>query len=378
MKETNNKAPQKFWKLLDKIAPNSSKSISTNNIKMSNRFSHFKSILNTKDKIDIPSINDGVGPLDFQFIMEELAAATVILKAGKCPGLDNIINEMILCTFNSYPCIILSLFNKIFATGCPIPSWYIAIITPIFKKGSPNDPENYRGISFLSCLAKFFYTVINNRLTIYCNDKNILSPSQLGFIPGNRTTDAHIILHNLICKYCHYGGKKLYACFIDFSKAFDTVPRDILFKKLISYGITGKFLKTMSYLYSNDKACINSGGRRSGKFGINQRVRRGCVLRPLLFNIFIADLPLKLNAERNIVIHDAQYTNCLLWADDVVLSSDNEEDLKSLLQHLHEYCTKSKLTINHDKSKCMIFNKTGRLIRTPFFLGGKRLENVRS
>ena len=53
---------------------------------MSNWASHFKSILNIKDKIDIPAINDSVGPLDYQFTMEELAAATVILKAGKCPG----------------------------------------------------------------------------------------------------------------------------------------------------------------------------------------------------------------------------------------------------------------------------------------------------
>ena len=104
-------------------------------------------------------------------------------------------NEMILCTFNSYPCIILLLFNKIFATGCPIPSWYIAIITPIFKKGSPNDPENYRGISLLSCLAKFFYTVINNRLTTYCNVKNILSPSLLGFY--TRQLDNRCSSHSL-------------------------------------------------------------------------------------------------------------------------------------------------------------------------------------
>ena len=134
----------------------------------------------------------------------------------------------------------------------------------------------------------------------------------------------------------------------------------------------------MSNLYNNDKACIKSGGRLSGEFEINQWVRQGCVLSPLLFNIIITDLLLKLNAESNIVIHDVHYTNCLLWADDVVLFSDNEEELRSLLQHLHEYCTESKLVINHDKSKCMIFNKTGRLIRSPFFLGGKRLENVRS
>ena len=160
MKENSNRAPQKFWKLLHKIAPNSSKSISPNNIKMSNWVSHFNSILYTKDKIDIPVINDSVRPLDFQFTMEELAEATVILKAGKCLGLDNITNEMILCSFNSYPFIILLLFNKIFSTGCPIPSWYIAIITPIFKKGSLNDPENYRGIYLLSYLAKYVMTKI--------------------------------------------------------------------------------------------------------------------------------------------------------------------------------------------------------------------------
>ena len=163
---------------------------------MSNWVSHLKSILNTKDKIDIPAINDSVGSLDYQFSLEELAAATVILKAEKRPGLDNITNEMILYTFNSYPCIILLLFNKIFSTRCPFPSCYIAIITPIFKKGSPNDPENYRGISLLPCLAKKIYTVMNTK---YCNDKNILSPSQLGFIPGNRTTDAqsHSLQFNL-------------------------------------------------------------------------------------------------------------------------------------------------------------------------------------
>ena len=70
------------------------------------------------------------------------------------------------------------------------------------------------------------------------------------------------------------------------------------------------------------------------------------------------------------VIHDVQYTNCLLWADDVVLFSDNEAELKSLLQHLYEYCTESKVNSPQTMTspQCMVFNKTGRLIRTPFFL----------
>ena len=117
---------------------------------------------------------------------------------------------------------------------------------------------------------------------------NILSRSQLVFLPGNRTADNHLIPYDLIRKYCHNNRKKPYGCFIDFSKSFDTIPRDILFKKLIAYGITGICLKAISNLYN--KACVRIEGKISDEFDINQGVRQGCVLSPLLFNIFIADL----------------------------------------------------------------------------------------
>ena len=285
---------------------------------------------------------------------------------------------MIICIYNIYPNLLLSLFNRILDTGCSIPTWYTAVIVPIFKKGDPNNPNNYRGISLLSCLAKLFYSLLNNRLAKYCTANDILSPSQLGFLPGNRTTDAHIIIYNLIRKYCHNNGKKLYGCFVDFSKAFDTIPRDILFKKLISYGITGKFLKAINNLYTNDQACIKIGDKLSDVFNVSQGVRQGCVLSPLLFNIFIADLPMLLRTENKIVIHEDQEVNCLLWADDLVMFCDSEEGLQSLLQKLYLYCNENELSINHEKSKCMIFNKTGRLMRNVFYLGDQKLENVRS
>ena len=75
-----------------------------------------------------------------------------------------------------------------------------------------------------------------------------LSPSQLGFLAGNRTSDAHIILYNLINDYCHKRGLKLYGCFVDFSKAFDSIPRDKMFKKLLDIGITGKFYNIIKFI----------------------------------------------------------------------------------------------------------------------------------
>ena len=110
----------------------------------------------------------------------------------------------------------------------------------------------------MSCLAKLFYTLLNNRLLKYCRGYDILSPGQLGLFSGNRTTDAHI------------NGKKHYGRFVDFSKAFHTIRRDTLFNKFIAYGITGKFLKTISDLYSNDKACINIKDKICDVFEIHQ------------------------------------------------------------------------------------------------------------
>ena len=91
----------------------------------------------------------------------------------------------------------------------------------------------------------------------------IIKPNQLGFLPGNRASDAHLILHNLIDRYCHTKKQNLYGCFVDFSKAFDNIPRDKLLKKLLNYGITGRVFDTIKHLYEDDKTFIKIGGSLS-------------------------------------------------------------------------------------------------------------------
>ena len=95
------------------------------------------------------------------------------------------------------------------------------------------DPGNYRGISVLSCLGKLYSSVLNQRLLKYVIENKILNKAQLGFVGGNRTSDAHIILYNLLQSQCHARGANVYSCFIDFKKAFDSIPRDKLFEKSI-------------------------------------------------------------------------------------------------------------------------------------------------
>ena len=190
-------------------------------------------------KTKLPKNTVKNGRLDFIFTKEEIELATYVLRRGKSPGLDNISYEMISCLFNTKPEIIVKLFNQILKNPANIEKWNTSMIFPIHKSGDKSNPDNYRGISLSSCFLKFFCAVLNQRLLDFVLAKNILSSSQLGFVPGNRTSDALLILHNLIDYYCHKMKRYLYGCFVDFSKAFDTIPRQNLFQKLLDLNICG-------------------------------------------------------------------------------------------------------------------------------------------
>ena len=198
---------------------------------------YFKTIFASKTQIDIPDDNNEIGQLDYNITLDELKKASGILKPGKALGIDNISNEMIQSLLECHPEIILLLFNSIIESNEIIPELVIGAIVPMHKKGLKSEPSNYRGVTLMSCLGKLFISILNHRLLQFTIQKQILSDSQLGFLVGNRTSDAHIIINNMIRKYCHKNNTKIFSCFIDFSKAFDTIPRDILFKKLLSHGI---------------------------------------------------------------------------------------------------------------------------------------------
>ena len=168
---------------------------------------------------------------------------------------------------------------------------HMSLLTPVHKKGSKTNTEFYRGVSLISSISKLYAAILNKRLLNFVTENKILSEAQLGFIPGNRTSDAHIIIHNLIRRYCHNRKKMLYSCFVDFKKAFDSIPRDKLFEKLKRYGVKGKFFNSIKNMYINDSCKIKIDGCLSEEIKPNQGVRQGCVLSPLLFNIFMADFP---------------------------------------------------------------------------------------
>ena len=235
---------------------------------------HFKELLQAdENKINLNEETlptTGVGDIDFPITQEELSVASKILKAGKGNGIDTIRNEMIAPLVETYPTLILRAFNDIVVNNEPIcQDWLHSLITAIHKKGSKDDPGNYRGISLMSCLGKLFLTIINNRLVKYSLENGLLSVGQLKSVIGNRTSDPHVILHNLIQEYCHKKKTRIFGCFVDFSKAFDKVPRDILLQKIQNKGINGKIFDIIKSLYMEDTASVKIERKFSKPFERN-------------------------------------------------------------------------------------------------------------
>ena len=372
----NSGTQKEFWNIFRKISPRTKKDVIQPSLKKF--FDHFQNLSNSSRAQDFPSESTGSGPLDFEIGLEELEECCKKLRLGKANGYDDSCNEMVISLVRTYPNVLLSLFNKILQSSEVIPDWALGMIVPLHKDGPRLDTSNYRGITLMSCLGKLFLSILNNRLGIFAKEHRLLSPSQLGFVAGNRCSDAHIIIYNLIKNKCHSQNSKIFSCFVDFKKAFDSVPRDLLLKKILGMGITGKFFNILRNIYTTDKACVKIGQTRSDFFGLNIGVRQGCILSPLLFNLFISDLAKKFDTMEGKLQLGSISLNSLFWADDLVLFAETKEDLERLLKTLEEFCKENELTINTKKTKCMIFNKTGRLMRRPFFLDGVKLEMVRS
>ena len=369
---------KKFWDSL-KSLNNEKEPDYVSCISHNSWMNHFEKIRRADEEPVYPADDLHEGPLDYEITEEELDDASGVLKNGKKCGIDMISYEMLKCIREFNPNLLLKVLNYVLHNTATAYEWFVSIIAPIHKKGPKMDPDNYRGISLISCLYKLLTAILNKRIAYFCLENGILDEAQLGFVMGNRCSDAHFILHNLTKDYCHIRGEKLYTCFVDFSKAFDCIPRDTLFERLRSKGITGKVFNLIKKIYMNEKCRIKIGGTLSDAFDANQGVRQGCILSPLLFNIFLSDLPKILNKQENnpAMIGPEKKVSCILWADDLVMISESKEGLTNMLQDLASFSSSNGLKINVEKTKCMIFNKTGRHIRCNIKCNDMMITSVR-
>ena len=150
------------------------------------------------------------------------------LRGNKCPGPDNILNEFLKYSPKYILELYTDIFNVILKCGVVPQQWCIGYIRPLCKnKGDPNDPNNYRGITITSGLGRLFTTLINSRLGKFVEDMELIGPEQAGFRSGYSTVD-HIFVLNYLIDFYLFCKKRLYASFIEYKKAFDSIQRQQL------------------------------------------------------------------------------------------------------------------------------------------------------
>ena len=145
-----------------------------------------------------------------------------------------------------------------------------------------------------------------------------------------------------------------------------------LFEKLINHNITGKFYECIENLYSEDLSCIRIEHMLISTSKNTRGVEQGCIPSPLLFNMFLVDLSGTLQKCTNLPkINNTETLSCIIWADDLLLLSETEGGLNTMLEKLFHYSE-----VNVEKTKCMIFNKTERHLRRAFLFGNTKIDTT--
>ena len=278
-------------------------------------------------------------------------------KRGKAAGHDGLSADLLK---DAAPALLeeyVHLFNLMLA-GDIHDALSMGLITAVHKGGDICDMTNYRSITVTPPLKKVFDSVLECRLTAWTEGHGLRAVTQAGFRPDQRTGDQHYVLHTLQDKYCRAGGQ-LHCCFVDFRKAFDTVPRDVLWAVLSSIGVGGRFLACLQAMYSKDCAAVKTGEGLSEPFRCHQGVQQGSPLSPALFGIFVDALErlMQGNTGCNVPKLSGHPIPLLLYADDLVLISRTASGLQRLLNTLHQFSTYRRLQVSIKKTEVLVFQQ---------------------
>jgi len=217
--------------------------------------------------------------------------------------------------------------------------------------------DNYRGIAVGSAVGKVFSLVLHARLNGWAEDQGLRATGQAGFREGKCTNNHIFVLKHLIDR-CQ-GSDRVYACFIDFRKAYDLVRRDLLLQCLADMGLHGSMLSCLVSMYWSTPMLVKNGSEVGGQVDSNIGVKQGDPLSPLLFGLFIdrVEAWLRDKASQCGVELGGALLRVLLYADDLTLLARSPADLQTLLDALSEFCSANCLYVNVAKSAVMVFGR---------------------
>ena len=253
--------------------------------------------------------------------------------------------------------------------------WKRTKIVPLFKKGDKSDPKNYRPVAIVPILSKVLERVIFNQLSTYLEINNLIHPNHHAYRKNHNTTTALVQMYDGWLKAL---DDSLFTgiCLLDMSAAFDTVNHELLLKKLKLYGLNDAAIKWIDSYLSSRFQCVAIEGCLSKIIQVNSGVPQGSILGPLLYTLFINELPEVIRGEResegsSISAYHANDNGCsaCCYADDTTLScsakTSDELTLKLSLKYdkIATFMRDNKLKLNDEKLHLMVLDTCSSKMR---------------
>ena len=300
-----------------------------------------------------PHVNHKNHISEIVFSPDMVLEAIKKLKPSSSYGPDKVPNLILKRCANELSGPLATLFNFSFQESVLPNSWKSAHVRPLFKNnGDPSDCSNYRPISLTSCICKVMEKIVKSEIVNFCEANHIFPVEQHGFREKYSTVTQILKFCNQITKTVDAKNvRQVDAIYLDFQKAFDKVSHPKLLAKLGNLGISGKlFLWIKSFIIDRSQK-VRFENAFSDEKRVSSGVPQGTVLAPLLFILFLHDIP-----------ETCKFGSLKLFADDITMFSEikctsDKLKLQSDLDSLVDYTKKWQLSLSIEKCHSMNFGK---------------------
>ena len=298
-------------------------------------------------------------------------------NVNKSCGPDKLHPHLLQKTARTISVPLKIIFEKSLNDGeCP-DDWRTANVTPIHKKGDRTDPSNYRPVSLTSQVCKVLETVVRERIVRHMRENRLFSDTQHGFREGRSC------LTNLLETLEHWTkildeGDCTDVAYLDFRKAFDLVSHKHLLYKMSKYGISGQVLGWVKAFLRDRNQRVVIRGLSSEACSVTSGVPQGSVLGPVLFLIFINDLPLEVLSPLSLFADDSKiFTRIVTNKKNTKWTGfDGQGALQRDLTKVQKWAEKWKMEFNIGKCKIMHIGKKNP--KNVYVMGGTELETTRA
>ncbi len=311
-----------------------------------------------------PTISDPF--LDSPFSEAEVKHAIKSKNSSSAPGVDQLqysFWKAVADDPESLTCL-TSVFNLVFTSGKVPDDWHTAIVAMLYKgKGPRNLPTNFRAISLTSTSLKIFETLLASRISAWAEINKLLSFHQAGFRRHLSTYD-HVFTLASLQKQA--GKNNIFVGFIDLAKAFPSVSRSKLLSKLQSLGLSSQMLNVIAEMYTPDsyRFILSKASLGSMSGQADTGTREGSCLSPLLFILFVSDLPAFLDVCKSLGPKiGSRVIRVLQFADDTTLIAQGRVEFQKLLNRFALYCEENDLKINASKTEIINLRHGSRASR---------------